>query len=95
MPQYTVIESTPGYLPEDDDPAVFDELSDALVYASDRLSNLLDHIYDGQVYGTDEGYTGWKIVGTLQDDHSVVVYDNSRTHDLGRVIAVVEYEEGR
>lgn len=45
---YVVIENTPGYLPEDDDPATFDNIEDARVYASDLLSRLLDHIYEGQ-----------------------------------------------
>lgn len=96
---YIVIENTPGYLPEDDDPAVFDSVEDARVYASDRLSSLLDHIYEGQEAeglkpdGNAEGGFA-TITGSLQDEIPwVVVYDNSREHDLGRVISVVESEE--
>jgi len=90
---YIVIESTPGYLPEDDDPAVFDSVDEARVYASDRLSSLLDSIYEGQIYGTTDGYVGWKVIGTFQADRTVVVYDNSRQHDLGRLIEIVEVDE--
>jgi len=94
---YVVIESTPGYLPEDDDPAVFDSIDDAMVYASDRLSSLLDHIVDGQsVVWTPEGGwqdanpVGFEVNGSFAESGSVLVYDKSREHDLGRVIRIVE-----
>ena len=87
--RYVVIESTPGYLPEDDDPAVFDDLDEARVYASDRLSSLLDHIVEGQ--DGDEGFT---VHGSFQDDRSVLVYDKAREHDLGRLIEIADYQEG-
>lgn len=94
---YIVIENTPGYLPDDDDPAVFDSLDDARVYASDRLSRLLDHIYEGQldsVSGAEEP-EGFTVDGSFaQGDLSVWVTDKSRSHDLGRVIQIVESEEG-
>jgi hypothetical protein len=98
---YVVIESTPGYLPEDDDPATFDNVEDARVYASDLLSRLLDHIYEGQEAeglkpdgNADGGFA--KVTGWFADTDcwSVVVYDNSREHDLGRVIEIVQQEEG-
>jgi len=95
--RWIVTESTPGYLSEDDDPAVFDDLKDAMVYASDRLSSLLDFIYEGQEAmglrpdGNAEG--GFATVnGSFADSMSVLVYDNSREHDLGRVIRIVEVD---
>jgi hypothetical protein len=88
---FIVIENTPGYLPEDDDPATFDSIEDARVYASDRLSSLLDFIVEGQM--DEEPPSGFRVEGSFQDSMSVVVYDNSRIHDLGRVIEIVESEE--
>jgi len=86
---FVVIENTPGYLPEDDEPASFDTIEDARVYASDLLSRLLDSIYDGQMFGDDEP-AGFTVHGSFQEDLSVLVYDNARQHDLGRVIEIVE-----
>ncbi len=34
--QWTVIENTPGYMPDDNDPPVFDEYADAVEYLNDR-----------------------------------------------------------
>jgi hypothetical protein len=87
---YMVIENTPGYLPEDDDPAVFDSVDEARVYASDRLSSLLDFIVEGQSF--DEEQPGFTVDGSFQTDLSVWVTDKSREHDLGRVIEIVEVD---
>ncbi len=84
---YVVIESTPGYLSEEDDPATFEDLSEARIYASDRLSQLLDFIYEGQDAAGE--HAGWTVDGSFQTDLSVIVYDKSRTHDLGRIIEIV------
>ena len=90
---YIVIESTPGYLPEDDDPAVFDRISDAIEYAQERLAALIEHIEDGQSFDFVEGeIPGVRFMGELSYDKAVVVYDNSREHDLGRVIEIVEVD---
>jgi hypothetical protein len=92
---YTVIESTPGYLPEDDDPATFDNIEDARVYASDLLSRLLDHIYEGaEIAGElpEDGSLPFEVSGSFTEDMSVIVYDKQREHDLGRVIEIVESE---
>jgi hypothetical protein len=91
MKGWVVIENTLGYLPEDDDPATFELESDARVYASDRLSRLLDHIYEGQI--ADERDEGFTVIGSFaQGDMSVLVYDNSREHDLGRIIVIMQEE---
>jgi len=87
---FYVTEYTPGYLPEDDDPALFETLDDARVYASDLLSRLLDFIYEGQM--DDPEPAGFTVSGSFQDDRSVIVYDKARMHDLGRVIEIVEEE---
>ncbi len=87
---YVVVENTPGYLPEDDDPATFATLAEARVYASDLLSRLLDTLYDSQMLDEDPP-PGFTVHGSFaQEDTSVLVYDNSREHDLGRVIEILE-----
>jgi hypothetical protein len=88
--RYVVIENTPGYMPDDDDPATFEDETDARVYASDLLSRLLDHIWEGQDAAGD--HAGWTVSGSFQEDWSVLVTDLSREHDLGRIIEIVESE---
>lgn len=88
---YVVIENTPGYLPDDDDPATFETLEDARIYASDLLSSLLDHIWEG--YSDDPEALIPEVSGSFQSDLAVFVTDPNREHDLGRVIEIVEAEE--
>jgi len=85
---FMVIENTPGYLPEDDDPAVFDSVDEAREYATEQLDRLIDHIAEGQDF--DDDANGWTVIGDFAEgDLSVVVYDGARSHDLGRVIEIV------
>jgi len=89
---FTVIENTPGYMPDDDDPASFDTIEDARVYASDLLSRLLDHLVDCED-DPAEAYSALSIAGSFAgDDLQVYVTDTRRPHDLGRVITIVEGE---
>jgi hypothetical protein len=96
--RFVVIESTPGYLPEDDDPVTFEDITDARVYASDLLSRLLDHIVEGweDVDETDEEPHAFTVAGSFAntDCFSVFVDDCSRKHGLGRVIEIIETEGG-
>jgi hypothetical protein len=85
---YVVIENTPGYLPEEDDPFVTEDLDAARVYASDRLSSLLDSL----LYDTDD-LSVLNISGSFQEDRSVYVTDTRSPHDLGRVIEILDYTE--
>jgi hypothetical protein len=85
---YVVIENTPGYLPDEDEPAVFSDLESARTYASDLLSSLLDHL----LYDTDD-LSVLNISGSFQEDRSVYVTDTRRAHDLGRVIEILDYNE--
>jgi hypothetical protein len=41
---YVVVENTPGYLPEDDDPGTFEDLADAQAYAAERAESYLDEL---------------------------------------------------
>ncbi len=54
---YVVIENTPGYLPENDDPATFEMFEDAYAYAVELAHELEDEGYEisedlsvGQIY---------------------------------------------
>jgi hypothetical protein len=85
---YVVIENTPGYMPDDDDPAVFENIEDARVYASDRLSSLLDSLLE---WGDDD-ISVLSISGSFQEDRAVYVSDTRREHDLGRVIEIMDVE---
>lgn len=84
--RYMVIESTPGYLPDDDHPATFSDLSEARVYAQDLVCEICDEIYEGEA-GLEGCFT---IEGSFQEDLSVTIYDRSKTHDLGRVVEIID-----
>lgn len=83
--RYVVVENTPGYLPEDDDPPVFHTYSDAVAYANERADEY-EHDPDGR-YDVDRSYA------SSENTYCVVVHDCDREHDLGRVIEVLRYEE--
>jgi hypothetical protein len=77
MPRYVVIENTPGYMPDDDDPATFDDYKEACEYVRELVERLMDHISEG----------GGEPAATFGEDHAFVT-DMSREHDLGRSISV-------
>ena len=79
---YAVIESTPGYMPEDDDPATFEDRSQALVCLSDQLSRYLDYLYDAGIEFEITQGDDWYFVTRLDSEH-----------DLGRLLEVVEYHD--
>ncbi len=77
---YVVIENTPGYMPEDDDPATFEDYADAVAYLNERAAEYADD--------PDGNYRvefGWASSGNYA---AVMVWDDDRTHDLGRYIGV-------
>lgn len=83
MPQYMVIENTPGYLPENDDPATFDNYEDAAEAAIEQALRYKDDP-DGKF--------------TIQmyyhpDDFHITIEDHDKTYDLGRVITIAIVEE--
>ncbi len=75
---YVVIENTPGYLPDDDDPFVTDDYAAACEYVRELTERLMDHISEG----------GGEPAATFGEGHAYVT-DMSREHDLGRVIEVI------
>lgn len=79
---YAIIESTPGYLPEDDDPPVFDQYNEALNYLIDRYHELEDADEERVLeFKTDfkNGYFSYT--------------DFRKMHDLGRIVEIVPVEE--
>lgn len=77
---YIVIENTPGYMPEDDDPATFEDVEKARMYAWERAQEYANDP-DGNYRVTDDG------AGEYGCD-TYWVEDLDKTHDLGRVIQV-------
>lgn len=75
---FVVIESTPGYMADDDDPAVFDEYTDAVAHANTLADQL-----EEQGYTTDRGWAS-------ADNYYAIkaVRDDTVAPDLGRIIAV-------
>lgn len=82
---FVVIENTPGYLPDDDDPPTFTEYAAAVEYLNERAAEYADD--------PDANYRveyGWASSGNYA---AVMVWDDDKTHDLGRYIGVELLEE--
>jgi hypothetical protein len=92
---YTVIEYTPGYLPEDDDPPVFDQWAEAVNYVLVERERLFSDDWGYQE--VDAGFGQVKTlafmldVGDFEDD-GFVYYDKRKTYDLGRIVQIVPLE---
>lgn len=80
MPSYIVIENTPGYLPEDDDPFITDDYAAAVAYMNERAAEYADDP-DGN-YRVEYGWA------SRNNYAAVMVWDDDKTHDLGRYIGV-------
>ncbi len=85
MTQYTVIENTPGYLPDDEDPPIFDEYADAVEYLNDRCKEYEDD--ESGVFTVEYG------LASSGNYAAAAISDSSKMHDLGRWIAVEGLEE--
>jgi hypothetical protein len=79
---YIVIENTPGYLPDDDDPFVTDDYSEAVEYLNERCAEY-------EEIGLRVEY-GWASSGNYA---AAGVFDDSKTHDLGRWIGIELLED--
>ena len=86
MPQYIVIENTPGYLPEDDDPFITDDYAAAVAYMNERADE-----YENDPDGNFRVDRGW---ASGNNYAAVMVWDDNKTHDLGRSISVELMEGG-
>jgi hypothetical protein len=82
---FVVIENTPGYLPDDDDPPTFEEYSDAVEYLNARAAEYADDP-DGN-YRVEYG------IASGDNLSAVIVWDDDKSHDLGRVIQILRDDE--
>lgn len=89
MTTFTVIENTPGYLPDADEPATFDTFPDALIHAS----QLAEEIIEGIVEAGGIPNMRYGAVQYLQSDRVVRILDTTREHDLGRVVEIIEGDD--
>ena len=89
---YVVIEFTPGYLPEDDDPPIFNEWAEAQNYVLAERNKLLD---DDNNYGfVIEGLGAEEFMldlGEFEED-GFIYFDKRKMHDLGRLVVIRPYE---
>ena len=81
---WTVVENTPGYLPENDEPGVFEDLEDAKLALREDVQRYVEH---GWEVGDNPGVS-WSEDGTYAYGVST-----TREHDLGRVFEVLATEE--
>ncbi len=83
--QYIVVENTPGYLPDDDDPYITDDYAAAVVYMNERAAEYADD--------PDANYRVEYGIASPNNYAAVMVYDDDREHDLGRYIGVELLED--
>jgi len=83
--QWTVIENTPGFMPDDDDPPIFDDYSDAVAYLNERCAEYVED--PDSNYTVDYGHA------SSGNYSAAMIYDLDKMHDLGRWIAVERIEE--
>jgi hypothetical protein len=78
---FIVIENTPGYLPDADEPAEFDNYADAVAYANELADELVE-----QGYECDRSWAS-------RDNYYAIHCETSeKMHDLGRNIEVIRAE---
>lgn len=89
MPLFTVTVNTPGYLPEDDDPASFDNIEDARAYALEQVER--------EAEAMEERYPTVDVVVSPDSDTAPMcwVVSPDDEHALLRVVEISEqtYEE--
>lgn len=83
---YTVIENTPGYLPEEDDPPVFTSKRRAQAYATELARSYRE---DSMPDDNGREECPWTVTGNARDGYAVFRFPPS-PYDLGRVIDVAE-----
>ena len=92
---YVVIEFTPGYLPENDDPPVFNQWSEAVNYVlaeRQRLFNEESSYEESEDGPGDDNVVFMLDVGDFEED-GFIYFDKRKMHDLGRLVVIRPYEE--
>lgn len=77
MTSYVVIESTPGYMPDSDDPLVTDVYADAVAYVNELCDEL-----------EDQGYTCDRSWASGSNYYAAYCTRTDSEHDLGRYISI-------
>jgi hypothetical protein len=82
-PTYVVIENTPGYLPEEDEPFITDDYAAAVAYMNQRVEEYAAFVDEGE--GSADIQWGIASQGNYA---AAYVVDTTREHDLGRWFSV-------
>jgi hypothetical protein len=85
--RFVVVEFTPGYLPDEDEPAEFDDYSAAVEYLNERAAEYADD--------PDASYRVEYGIASSDNLAAAVVHDDEKMHDLGRIIEIVRAESGQ
>ena len=83
--RYVVIENTPGYMPDDDDPFETYDYDEAVRYLNERAAEYADD--------ADASYRVEYGIASSANLAAVMVYDDDKSHDLGRYIGVEIVED--
>lgn len=78
--RYVVIENTPGYMPDEDEPYTTDDYDEAVAYLNDRAAE-----YDNDESGIYRAEHGFASADNLA---AVMIWNDASDHDLGRYIGV-------
>lgn len=86
MPSYIMIENTPGYLPEDDDPFISDDYAAVVAYMNQRVEEYVEYLQDDPDVGPD----GVSVTPMASSGNYAAVHVtcNAHEHDLGRWFSV-------
>lgn len=100
---YHVIENTPGYLPDTDEPPfAYTSRRAAESYAKDLVDEYREHgefvkrwhrPRFGEPFMAEVWIPQYRISGTRRDGYAIE--DRTQIHDLGRVIDIVECSEAQ
>lgn len=80
---FVVVENTPGYMPDEDDPFVTNDYSEAVAYLNERAA---EYAEDG--LRVEYGFASSANLA------AVMVWDDSKFHDLGRYIGIEVDDNG-
>lgn len=84
MSRFIVIENTPGYMPDADEPADFDDYAEAVAYLNAEVQRYVEDIEECDAVATVQ----WGIA-SADNLAAAIVYRDDRTYDLGRCFSVV------
>lgn len=83
---YAVIENTPGYLPEDEDPPTFDCYAEAVRHVADYYKQLCEEV-------NDDGSRRYDVSPIVNGQFSYVLAGDAGIAHLGRVVEIIKVED--